>query len=371
MDTLINRGGEVKMLKNGKIGGYLVRFSDASSPDLAGDYFTRNTDFGINWEGEAKTAVLYAHGLDAKMGKLRIGDGQMKMDDVGVWVEAQLLERTDYEKAISQMATKGKLGWSSGTASHLVERKSVGGAYEITHWPLGLDASLTPTPCEPKNACMPLKSWAGTQAVKDFFNQGTPVRLTIAALSTLQDQFWGSVIDTLYGYSADVDGPLTVDQQMAAITDGFDEYEGLFLQTINLLLTSPPPPAEAEAAMKQAFLKQMLLPGKGGLPAGLPLAEELDAALAAVKAVTTRAESANDLRIKSGRVLSSASLSKVKAAHGALADLMAACEMGGKTTKDAKDESLKDADLAETETLRLRTQTQRAISRLPRALTTS
>lgn len=366
METLINRGGEVKMLKNGKIGGYLITFSDASEPDLAGDYFTRNTDFGVDWQGdEVKTAVLYAHGLDAKMGKTRLAIAMMKMDDVGIWVEGQLQERTEYEKAIAQMATKGKLGWSSGTASHLVERKSVGGAFEITHWPLGLDASLTPTPCEPKNACMPLKSWAGTQAVKDFFSQGTPVRLTIAALSSLQDQFWGSVIDTLYGYSEDADGPLTVDQQVAAITDGFDEYEGLFLQTITLLLTSPSPPAEAEAAMKQAFLKQMLLPGKGGLPAGLPLAEELDAALAAVKAVTARASDANDLRIKSGRVLSSASLSKVKAAHGALADLMAACEMGGgKTTKDQK-----DINLAETETLRLRTQTQRVISRLPRALT--
>ncbi len=356
MDTLINRGGEVKSLGNGKVGGYLVRFSDAKSPDLAGDFFAADTDFGVDWDGgEVKTAVLYAHGMDAKMGKTKIGVGTMTKDDVGVWVEAQLQERTEYEKAVAGMAAKHKLGWSSGTASHLVDREAVGGAYKITRWPLGLDASLTPTPCEPKNACMPLKSWADSKAVKDFFSDRLPVQLTIAALSTIQDQFWYQVTDMLYGYTSDGDA-MTVDAQIAAISDGFDEYKELAVQTLTSLLKNGAAEGAEPAEEVKAAIKQMLLSGGGRPRAGLPLAEELDAALAAVKAVTARAGDANDLRIKSGRVLSSASLSKVKAAHGALADLMAACEAGGKTTKDA--------DLAETETLRLRTQTQRALSRL-------
>ena len=51
------------------------------------------------------------------------------------------------------------MGWSSGTAAHLVEREPMGRAAKIVSWPLGLDASLTPTPAEPRNVTMPLKAW--------------------------------------------------------------------------------------------------------------------------------------------------------------------------------------------------------------------
>jgi len=66
--------------------------------------------------------------------------------------------RDEYEKFIYQMAEKGKLGWSSGTAGHLVEEERKGNAVWIKSWPLGLDASLTPTPAEPRNTAQPLKS---------------------------------------------------------------------------------------------------------------------------------------------------------------------------------------------------------------------
>ena len=39
-------GGAVKALGDGKIGGYLVRFTDMQSPDLTGDYFTADTELG-------------------------------------------------------------------------------------------------------------------------------------------------------------------------------------------------------------------------------------------------------------------------------------------------------------------------------------
>ena len=42
---------------------------------------------------------------------------------MGVWVEGILNMRDDYEKALYNLAKQGKLGWSSGTASHLVERE--------------------------------------------------------------------------------------------------------------------------------------------------------------------------------------------------------------------------------------------------------
>ena len=58
------------------------------------------------------------------------------------------------------MVEKGKLGFSSGTAAHLVEREQApqGKGVHIKMWPLGLDGSLTPTPCDPHNRAVPLKS---------------------------------------------------------------------------------------------------------------------------------------------------------------------------------------------------------------------
>ncbi len=152
--ALIFDGAEVKALGDGKVGGYLIRYSTDTAPDLEGDYFTKDTDFGNHDEAP----VYYQHGLDDKVGKRKIGMGKIKPDDIGQWIEAQLNLRDEYEKYIYQLAEQGKLGWSSGTASHLVEREQKGKAYWIKAWPLGLDASLTPTPAEPRNSAIPIKS---------------------------------------------------------------------------------------------------------------------------------------------------------------------------------------------------------------------
>ena len=68
-ETLIAFGNEIKALGEGKVGGYLVRFSTAADPDLTNDYFTKDTDLHI----PADLPVLYNHGLDRKMGKRVIG----------------------------------------------------------------------------------------------------------------------------------------------------------------------------------------------------------------------------------------------------------------------------------------------------------
>lgn len=158
-DVLITTGSEVKALPDGKVSGYLVRFSTQNDPDITSkrDFFTKNTDYDL--ERSLKCTLYFDHGLDHTLKKRSLGLGEMKMDDVGVWVEAQLNMRDQYEAAIYDLARKGKLGWSSGTASHLVIRESKSnGANEILKWPLGLDASLTPTPAEPRNDAVALKS---------------------------------------------------------------------------------------------------------------------------------------------------------------------------------------------------------------------
>jgi HK97 family phage major capsid protein len=146
----------LKALGDGKIGGYLVRFSTADDPDLTNDYFDAATDYDI--EDGAKTAIYYNHGIDATLKRRKLGTGTLSIQDAGVWLEAQLAMRDEYEKAVYSLVEKGKAGLSSGTAPHLVEREQAGKSQHITRWPLGLDASITPTPAEPRTSVVALKS---------------------------------------------------------------------------------------------------------------------------------------------------------------------------------------------------------------------
>ena len=162
-DTLLAIGGAIKALGDGRVAGYLVRYSDADTPDLTGDYFPVGCDFDA--EDGDRVTVYYGHGFDPVLKHRKLGKGTLRFDDVGVWVEAQLQMRDEYERAIYAMAEAGKLGWSSGTLPNLVEREDEGKAARITHWPLGKDASLTPTPAAGLVATqlLPLKAWLAQQ----------------------------------------------------------------------------------------------------------------------------------------------------------------------------------------------------------------
>ena len=46
-NNLVAFGGEIKALGDGKIGGYLIRFSDENTPDLVGDFFNAKTQITI------------------------------------------------------------------------------------------------------------------------------------------------------------------------------------------------------------------------------------------------------------------------------------------------------------------------------------
>lgn len=165
-DGLVSFGGEIKALGDGKVGGYLVRFSTADDPDLTGDYFTKETNLHI----PASLPVFYHHGMDAKIGKRVIGQATTRIDEVGAWAETQLNMRDEYDKAIYAMAEAGKLGYSSGALPHLVEREPVkAGVAYIKSWYVG-EASLTPTPAEPRNSIVSLKSLIPASGVADADN---------------------------------------------------------------------------------------------------------------------------------------------------------------------------------------------------------
>ena len=162
MDVLTSTVDGIKCDRLGHVKGYLVRFGDTKATDLEGDYFTRSTDYGFPMEEGKRVPlnVYYHHGMDAQVGKKSIGTGFIKMTDEGLWYEAQLDLADEYGKMVAKLCKQGKMGFSSGAAAHMVERKSMGGASEIIRWPIA-EASITPTPAEFRNSVKSLEEYYG------------------------------------------------------------------------------------------------------------------------------------------------------------------------------------------------------------------
>lgn len=135
----------LKMLGEGRVGGYLVNWGSPSQKDLTGEFFTPQTELGLDWY--TQRPMLYHHGLDGSVKSTVIGViDTLKTDQVGVWAEAQLNMRNQYVEQVLKLIQKGILGWSSGSLPHLVE---VAGNGEIKRWPI-CEGSATPTPAEPR-----------------------------------------------------------------------------------------------------------------------------------------------------------------------------------------------------------------------------
>jgi phage head maturation protease len=169
MDVLTSTVDGIKSDRLGYVKGYLVRFGDTKTADLEGDYFTKTTDYGFPMESGKRVPlnVYYHHGMDQMVGKKSIGTGYIKMDETGLWYEAQLDLADEYGSMIAKLCKQGKMGFSSGAAAHLVERKSMGGAAEITRWPIA-EASITPTPAEYRNSVKSLEEYYGMGEMDDM-----------------------------------------------------------------------------------------------------------------------------------------------------------------------------------------------------------
>ena len=169
MDVLTSTVDGIKSDRLGYVKGYLVRFGDTKATDLEGDYFTKATDYGFPLEEGKRVPlnVYYHHGMDQMVGKKSIGTGFIKMTDEGLWYEAQLDMADEYGKMVAKLCKQGKMGFSSGAAAHMVERKSMGGASEIIRWPIA-EASITPTPAEYRNSVKSLEEYYGMGEMDDM-----------------------------------------------------------------------------------------------------------------------------------------------------------------------------------------------------------
>ena len=137
------------------LAGYGVIFGGV---DLEGETFERDTDYMLDLV--PTKLVLYDHGLNPQMKTAVIGrvrNESIKIDDIGLWIEAELDRHEDYIAAVIELANRGALGWSSGSVGHLTQRAGK----SITSWPI-IEFSLTPTPAEPRTIGVEmLKALAG------------------------------------------------------------------------------------------------------------------------------------------------------------------------------------------------------------------
>ena len=197
------QGSELKATGNGVVKGYLVRFGNPQDTDLERDYFTKSTDFGMEFVdgSDHKLGLYYNHGMDPIVKTKKIGYGTIKMTDNGLWYEAQLDMADEYAKMIYELAKKGKLGFSSGAASHMVERTPMGKSFEIKRWNLA-EASLTPQPAESRNMA----------SIKRYYDEsGRFIPLSREELSRMDDKSYDSYMSMMF------------DKMNTMKNDGYDE----------------------------------------------------------------------------------------------------------------------------------------------------
>ena len=144
-------------IKEVKADGTIVVFGPGvvfGGRDTDGDSFTKQTNFQIDFV--PNKPVFYRHRSDPNV-KERIGTvTDIQTKDEGIWFEAQLNNSTRYLKSIKRLIDLGVMGYSTGTAPQLINKKESG---EIETWPI-VELSITPVPAEPRTL--------GIQAIKEI-----------------------------------------------------------------------------------------------------------------------------------------------------------------------------------------------------------
>jgi len=169
------RGGQIQIKAAGerRIGGYLLRFTQAGDLDLHGEYFSKATDLNLTSFPIAGKPILVEHGGDRRFKAIPIGLFDFSSEDeIGLYVEGRLYDVRDYERMLEEQATRqgktlnrddarraaelavkavdallgtGKAHFSSGALPQAVETSTDG---HIDRWYI-IEGSVTLTPAEP------------------------------------------------------------------------------------------------------------------------------------------------------------------------------------------------------------------------------
>jgi len=254
MDSVI--GGAVKSDRLGHVKGYLVRFGTPEAVDLEGDFFGPETDFGFPVKAGSRVPLnlYYHHGMDQKVGRKSIGTGYVKMDETGLWYEAQIDLADEYGRMIAKLAKEGKMGFSSGAAGHLVERKSTGMASQIVRWPIA-EASITPTPAEWRNTVKSIEDYYGMgmggedemddteEMVPPPAPDQSPEEFANAAFADMKFEMLHEAIEAHYeALCAAIDSLADIEQDrlpfVLALLDAFAGKVGLVAESLELDIKS-------------------------------------------------------------------------------------------------------------------------------------
>ena len=148
-DTVVFAAGPVKALSANRVGGYGVLWGNRTRPDLTGEYFDRDTEeLQTVFKAMGRLPVLYHHAMNPSLKTAVVGViDRMAIDDMGLWMEAELQKANEYADAIGALVQAGALGWSTGT---LPGARKVAPDGKIVRWPI-VEGTLTPTPAEPRN----------------------------------------------------------------------------------------------------------------------------------------------------------------------------------------------------------------------------
>ena len=234
------------------VGGYGVVFG---GKDLYGETFTKQTEFMVE-NVEHSTPVFYDHTFGAV--KHDIGRvTKAAVDDFGIWMESQIDKSKEYAAEILELVKQGKLGYSTGTAGHLVERLE----NIIKRWPI-FELSLTATPAEPRT--LGVEELKSMGVVKDANASQTTTTIEGAGhVSSINHERKGKkmkvfdIVKTLIMTLASNLDAETVDSMANGIVSSLaDEQPETIKAAVNAAIEAiEPEPAPAEDPVTSAHIK--------------------------------------------------------------------------------------------------------------------
>ncbi len=170
-DKRVFVGSSIRAYDDGRIEGMLVPFTTAEQKDFYNTYFDKRTDYGLDAFPVVNAPALYQHGLDETLEVKPVGKViRAKITDAGLWAEAQLALKDEYDKQILALAKRGLLSWSSGALPQSVVEAADG---HIDRWYI-IEASLTPTPATPNGRTQ----ISAIRSISDLANLPTFAELT-------------------------------------------------------------------------------------------------------------------------------------------------------------------------------------------------
>jgi hypothetical protein len=131
----------------GSFGALAIRFSGPHEKDLAGEYFTADTDFGPR--AGSGSPVLINHGRALETGLEPFADlvlpgADVKREDAGIFASVTLDPSDPIQSALAELCEAGAFRWSSGSSPQFVKRGPDGW---LSQW-LPIEFSMVTKPCE-------------------------------------------------------------------------------------------------------------------------------------------------------------------------------------------------------------------------------